>query len=145
MAGYAVIGTLHVLVWNPMAAVPGATLEEIHVVLGRIDASLAAPVVIAWATIGMLLAAAVLTGALWRSASVKTIVTLDLLLLVLGGPTHLVASFPAGLAIADTFATTGWDHAPWGWALYVVSAMALVAVAVVARRKRGTTVPRASR
>lgn len=55
---------------------------------------------------------------------------LDLLILVLGAPSHWFASFPAGMGIADTYVTFGADHAPWGMVLYAVSAAALVALIV---------------
>lgn len=132
VTGYAVAGAFQVLVWNPLASVPGATLDEIHAGLARANESLAAPVVLAWAVIGAVLAAMVLIGALMRSISrMKNVVVLDLLLLVLAAPSHWLASFPAGMGIADAFATTGGDHAPWGMVLYAVSAVALVSLAIV--------------
>lgn len=131
VAGYAVAGAFQVLVWNPLAAVPGATLHEIHAGLARANESLAAPVVLAWAATGVLLAASVLVATLTRSISrVKNVVVLDLLLLVLAAPPHWFAAFPAGMGIADAFATRGGDHAPWGMVLYTVSAVALVALVV---------------
>lgn len=133
VAAYAVAGTLQILVWNPLAAVPGATLEEIHAGLDQANESLAAPTVIAWAIIGFGLAAIVLLRALVRPESrVKDVLALDLLLLVLAAPSHWFAAFPAGMGIADAFATHGGDHAPWGMVLYAISAVALVALSIVA-------------
>lgn len=133
VAAYAVAGTLQILVWNPLAAVPGATLEEIHADLDQANESLAAPTVIAWAIIGFGLAAIVLLRALVRPESrVKDVLALDLLLLVLAAPSHWFAAFPAGMGIADAFATHGGDHAPWGMVLYAISAVALVALSIVA-------------
>lgn len=40
VAAYALAGALQVLVWNPLAAVPGATLEEIHSKLAQANESL---------------------------------------------------------------------------------------------------------
>ncbi|MCU1530840.1 MAG: hypothetical protein JWO49_411 [Arthrobacter sp.] len=133
IAAYVVAGTLQILVWNPLAAVPGATLEEIHAGLDQANESLAAPTVIAWAIIGFGLAALVLLRALIRPKSrVKDVLALDLLLLVLAAPSHWFAAFPAGMGIADAFATHGGDHAPWGMVLYAISAVALAALALVA-------------
>lgn len=127
VAVYAVIGALQILVWNPLAAVPGTTLSEINAELAQANETLAAPLVLTWAVIGMLLAAAVLLAALLGSIPrARVVVMLDLLILVLAAPAHWIASFPAGMGIADTFVTTGADHAPWGTVLYAFSAAALV-------------------
>lgn len=129
VAGYAVVGALQILVWNPLAAVPGATLGEIHTELAQANETMAVPLVVAWAVIGTALAAVVLLAA-WRGsiARVRGVVVLDLLILALGAPSHWFASFPAGMGIADAFATTGGDHTPWGMVLYGVSVAALVAL-----------------
>jgi hypothetical protein len=135
VAAYAVAGTLQTLVWNPLAAVPGATLEEIHAGLDQANESLRAPIVIVWAVMGVLLAAVVVVGAVQRSVlPVQKVLVVDLLLLVLAAPSHWYAAFPAGMGIADAFATHGGDHAPWGRALYAVSALALAALSVVAMK-----------
>lgn len=132
VVGYAVVGALQILVWNPLAAVPESTLSEINSELAQANETLAAPLVLAWAVIGMLLAAAVLLAALLGAISrVRVVVTLDVLILVFAVPAHWVASFPAGMGIADTFATTGADHAPWGMVLYALSAAALVGLIAV--------------
>jgi hypothetical protein len=129
VVGYAVVGALQILVWNPLAAVPGATLGEIHAHLAQANETLAAPQVLAWAVIGTALAGAVLRAAMKRSMTrARGVVALDLLILVLAAPSHWFASFPAGMGIADTYATTGGDHTPWGGVLYTVSAAALVAL-----------------
>lgn len=140
VAGYAFAGTLQTLVWNPLAAVPGATLEVIHAGLDRANETLAAPVVIAWAVLGVALAALVLVRAIVRPDSpVKTVLALDLILLVLAAPSHWFAAFPAGMGIADAFATHGGDHTPWGMVLYAISAAALVALSVLATIKPRVT------
>lgn len=132
VAAYAVAGTLQILVWNPLAAVPGATLPEIHAGLDQANESLAAPTVIGWAVIGVGLAALVLLRVLIRPETrVRHVLALDLLLLVLAAPSHWFAAFPAGMGIADAFATHGGDHAPWGMVLYGISAVALVVLSVL--------------
>ncbi|MGX9899471.1 hypothetical protein ACW0JT_05475 [Arthrobacter sp. SA17] len=135
VAAYTVAGSLQVLVWNPLASVPGASLEEIHSKLAQANESLAPALVLAWASIGIMLAAFVLIGTLRRFiAPMKVVLMLDLILLVLAAPTHWYASFPAGMSLADTFSIGGGDHAPWGKVLYLISGLALVAFA-------GTIVP----
>lgn len=131
VVGYAVVGALQILAWNPLAAVPGATLGEIHARLEQMNETLAAPLVLAWAVIGTALAAAVLFAAVKGSIPrARGVVVLDLLILVLAAPSHWFASFPAGMGIADAYGTTGGDHAPWGMVLYAMSAAALVALIV---------------
>ncbi|WP_069386496.1 hypothetical protein [Cellulosimicrobium cellulans] len=139
--GYALVGALQTLVWNPLAAVPGATLGEIHAELAQADESLSAPLVLGWALVGTLLAAAVLRAA-WQGSVVRVleVVVLDLLILVAAVPSHWFASFPAGMGIADAFGTTGAQHAPWGMVLYAVSAVALL-VLVAGLLVRGRAVP----
>ncbi|ACL41386.1 hypothetical protein Achl_3429 [Pseudarthrobacter chlorophenolicus A6] len=105
--------------------------------MDRANESLAAPVVLIWATTGALLAAAVLIAAFRHPISGKTAASLDLSVLVLAAPAFWMASFPAGMGLADAFAISGGDHAPGGRVLYAVSAASLVAlIAVAARRNR---------
>ncbi|WHP59000.1 hypothetical protein QMY03_19080 [Arthrobacter sp. KFRI-F3372] len=133
--GYVVTGVFQVLVWNPLAAVPGATLDEIHAAMERANESLSAPTVLVWAATGTVLAAGVLIATLRRSISGKTAAVLYLLLLALAAPALMMASFPAGMGLADTFAISGGDHAPWGGALYTVSAVAFLALAMLTVRR----------
>ncbi|MBD8045056.1 hypothetical protein H9638_14685 [Arthrobacter sp. Sa2BUA2] len=94
--------------------------------------SLAVPLVLAWAVIGVLLAGLVLMAAQRDPGlRVSTVVRINLLLLVLAAPSHWFASFPAGMGIADTFATTGGDHTPWGKLLYLVSAVAMIVLVFI--------------
>ncbi|WP_232466120.1 hypothetical protein [Diaminobutyricimonas sp. LJ205] len=130
--GYAIAGSLQILVWNPLAAVPGATLSEIEQGLARASESLGTSLVIGWAIIGGVLAAGILIAAVLRlSVRLPQVVQADLVLLVLAAPTFWAASFPAGMGIADTFHTTGAPHSPWGAPLYAVSAAALLALLVM--------------
>jgi hypothetical protein len=129
VAGYAAVGAVQILVWNPLAAVPGATLAQIRAHLDGSNETLAAPLVLAWAGTGVVLAAAVLLAALVSpGVRLRDVVVLDLLVLALAAPSHWVASFPAGMGIADAFGTTGGDHAPWGMVLYALSTLALLAL-----------------
>lgn len=121
--------------WNPLAAVPGATLDEIHAVMGRANETLSAPTVLVWAATGTVLAAAVLIATLRQTISGKASAVLYLLLLGMAAPSLMIASFPAGMGLADAFAISGGDHAPWGAVLYSVSAVAFLALAVVAVRR----------
>lgn len=121
-ATYSIAGSLQILVWNPQAAVPGATLGEISAAMTRANETLAAPLVITWAATGILLAVGVFMAVASRRLPAEAAASLGLLVVALGAPSHSFASFPAGMGIADTLVTSGGDHAPWGMLLYAVSA-----------------------
>ena len=140
IAAYAIAGALQILIWNPLAAVPGKSLEQIRAEMAAVGESMGEPAVYGMAVIGTGLALTVLAAALlgWIKRP-KTVVLLILALLALGTVARWVASFPAGMGIADTFATHGGDHAPWGWMLHWVSVAAFLALLLVALlgRRRG--------
>lgn len=138
---YSIAGSLQVLVWNPKAAVPGATLEEIAAAMARANETLAVPLVVTWAATGILLAAGVFVAALARQLPGGAAAKLGLVIVALGAPSHWFASFPAGMGLADTFATSGGDHAPWGMVLYAVSAVAFVVLLVLVVRRRSSIKP----
>ncbi|WP_269939597.1 hypothetical protein [Arthrobacter sp. HY1533] len=138
---YSIAGSLQVLVWNPKAAVPGATLEEIAAAMARANETLAVPLVVTWAVTGILLAAGVFVAALAMQLPAGAAAKLGLAIVALGAPSHWFASFPAGMGIADTFATSGGDHAPWGMLLYAVSVVAFAALLVLVVRRRNGIKP----
>ncbi|MFJ4028802.1 hypothetical protein ACIPWF_15620 [Paenarthrobacter sp. NPDC089989] len=137
VVAYAVIGAVQILVWNPLEAVPGMSLAEIYSTVDRAKESLAIPLVLVWSAIGIALGAAVLVAALRRPIGVRTVLALVLLVLILGAPSHLMASFPAGMGLADTFAISGGDYSPWGRLLYGVSALSLISLATLTFRRPG--------
>ncbi|MDI2036935.1 hypothetical protein [Paenarthrobacter nitroguajacolicus] len=143
IAAYAVTAALQILVWNPLAAVPGATLEEIHEGLARSNESISIAAVVTWWSIGTLLAAVVVLLTATRViARMGIVVILDLLILALGAPIYFFTSFSAGMALADAFFISGGDYAPWGGLLCLMSAAALAAaVLVTIFRKRPAPAP----
>ena len=143
LAGYAVVGALQILVWNPLAAVPGATLAEIRAQMAGAHENPGTPLVVAWAVAGILCGAGVLVAALRRKISAAGATTLSLLSIVLGAPSLMVASFPSGMGLADTFGISGGDHAPWGSVLYLASAAALLLLVLflVRSHPRPTPIP----
>lgn len=144
---FATLAALQILVLNPLAAAPGRTLPEIHAEMARWGESLGTPWVLGILLVGVALAVAMLVDA-WRDRSPHPPMYAGgyLGLLTLGTPAYWLASFGAGMALADTFATTGGDHSPWAAPLYVVSGTAwaglIVLLALSARRR---SVPRSSR
>ena len=129
LIAYSIAGAYQSLVWNPLAAVPGATLGEIYAAMDAAGETLGAPRVIAWSAVGVALAVVGLTGTiLERTPRPRRVVAGYLALLVLAAPSHMFVAFTGGMGIADAFATSGGDHAPWGGMLYAASGLALLAL-----------------
>jgi len=143
VALYAIVGVLQVLVWNPMAAVPGETLGDIRAQLAQANAPLTGAAVVTWAIVGMLVSVVVLIFATTRaSVTTELVVAATLVLLVFAAPGHIFVAFGPGISIADTFGVSGADHAPWGGVLYLVSGFALAGLIVLiirAARSRAAT------
>lgn len=139
---YAVVGAFQIKVWNPLAAVPGATLPEIRAEMAVAHEYAGTHLVVAWAVAGILLGAGLLVAALLRKVSAAGATILTLLVIVLGAPTMMFASFAPGMGLADTFDISGGDHAPWGSLLYLASAVALLVLvlSLVRNHPRPTSV-----
>jgi hypothetical protein len=137
LTAYSIAGAYQILVWNPLAAVPGATLPEIYAALDSAGETLGAPRVIAWSAVGVALAVVGLIGTiLERAPRARQIIAGYLALLVLAAPSHMFVAFTGGMGIADAFATSGGDHAPWGGVLYLASGLALLALLGIAGWKK---------
>ncbi|MFJ6538668.1 hypothetical protein ACIQH5_20755 [Paenarthrobacter sp. NPDC091711] len=132
IAAYGLTSALQILVWNPLAAVPGATLDEIHEGLAQANESVSLTAVVTWSSIGTLLGVLVVLLTATRAISrLRTVVILQLLILVLGAPMYFFASFSAGMALADAFFISGGDYTPWGGLLGLVSGAALIGLLLV--------------
>ena len=130
----AALGAVQILVLNPLAAVPGASLAQIQQELAAHDESLGTPFVLAEMGFGVLLAIALLFIAVRIRLPLVVIAGGYLWLLILATPPYFLASFGAGMRRADTFGISGGDYSPWAWPIYLVSALAtggLVAILVI--------------
>lgn len=135
-AAYALIGTLQILVWNPMAAVPGMSLQEIKIAMSSANEQLVEAPVYMWALVGPLLALVVGAFAIVKYPDLPwTVTRFFLTIVMLGMPTYFFASFSPGMSIADAFATSGGDHAPWSNILYGMSLLSLVLLLVTSTKK----------
>lgn len=138
-AAYALIGALQILVWNPMAAVPGMSLQEIKTAMSSANEPLVEAPVYVWALAGPVLALAVGTFSIMKFPDLPwTIARFFLLIIMLGTPTYYFFSFSPGMSIADAFATTGGDHAPWSRILYGMSLLASFLLLVTCAKKDQT-------
>lgn len=129
---YAVFAGLQIQVLNPLAAVPGSSLREISAAVGNTADTMGWGLMIVVLALGPLIAVAI-TVIGWRGRIPAGSMLAALLgLLMLGTPAYFVASFPAGMTLADTFGIGGADHSPWAWVLHLVSLLALIALVAMA-------------
>lgn len=132
VAAYAVWGAVHVLVVNPLAAVPGSSLDEIYAGIADAGQMFSMAWVLGIFGTGVVLAVA----AAWVCIATKTPTIVaaagPLSLLVLGAPAYFMASFGPGMALADTFMISGRSYSAGHLPLYGISALAAVAIIVLA-------------
>lgn len=141
---YAALAAVQILVLNPLAAAPGLTLDDIRADLHGANESLGAEVVFFVLGIGVALAVAVAITVIVRSAPPRLAAMLFLSILTTGVIAYFIASFTAGMGLADTYGIGGGDHSPWSRLLYVTSLASLVAVVTLAvQSARGGRLSRA--
>jgi hypothetical protein len=130
------LGTLHLLVWNPLATVSELTLAEIFAALGARGGIDGGP--LAWAIASTLVTAAAAVGALFgarRGMVTPHQVVTGGLLLIHGTSFFLWwAGFGLGLELADTFGTSGGDASPAGSLLALAGALCLAAAILLQLR-----------
>lgn len=146
VANFAVlgVGAAHILVWNPLARVPGLPLDEIYAQMRAVgEGTGAGGFVAAWAAFWALLTVAyLLATSLPGSAPVLTGRRLVVVGLALIGATcafHWFAGFNMGMSLADAFATGGGDAAWSGPLVAVVGQLALIAALFVGLAPRRAT------
>lgn len=133
VALYAALLAVDALVLDPLAAVPGATLAEIH---RHLDAQgfhvqTDIVVVIALASVGVVLAAGLSVLLLITRATAHVIATVLLAVVVMGGPASFWSGFALGMDVADAYGVGGGDHTVWAGVLYITSLVALIALPFV--------------
>ncbi|MCW1804279.1 hypothetical protein [Brachybacterium squillarum] len=137
---YAAFAALQIQVLNPLATMPGSTLQEIHDAIARRDSedTMGWGLMTVTLLIGPVVAVIAATLGARGRLNAGTVVMIMLGLLSLGSLGYLVASFPAGMTLADTFMVGGADHAPWATVLHTISAVSLFALAgaVISRAVR---------
>lgn len=142
---YAAAAFVQIRVLNPLAAVPGKSVDEIWHEVAVSQGSADIVLVPAILALGPLFGVALLVCALiWLRSAPWTVAASYLGLIVLGTPAYFVASFSPGMNLADTFGINGGDYSPWAQPLYLTSAVAIVlliglaAIAVVVAPRRRT-------
>lgn len=128
-------GVLHISVWNPLAKVPGLSLDEIYSAMSAANESPLAMFVIVWALFwGTAALALPILGSIPRLASFLTPRRIVVMGLLLGGTTasfQWFAGFNMGMSLADTFMTSGGDAAMSGPVIGIVGQAALIAALLI--------------
>lgn len=125
---FVIAAGIQILVREPLATVPGLTLDAIHADLAGQQGGTGVESALGWLGLGAALAV-ILWGFALRYRPPAMIVAIGFLwLLVLGLPGIFAASFLQGMNLADTYYVHGGAHSPGTFALYGVSVLALLAI-----------------
>lgn len=144
--GATAVGVLHVLVWNPIAKVPGRGLDEIYATMVALGESPAWPVamVAVWASgwlalaVVFLLVAVIGRRGILSRFDARRVARTALVAIAGIGLGSWVAGFGMGMSIADAFLTTGGDGSGSGAVLIGIGVVAgvLAAVRIIAPTRR---------
>ncbi|PRB12514.1 hypothetical protein [Microbacterium sp. MYb62] len=130
VTAYAVLAAMQILVWTPLAAAPGLTLEQIRGELSGAGESMNEGMTIAIVGVGVVLALALGVIAVTARAAPMIAAAGFLSLLMFGAPGFFVASFGPGMALADTFMISAGVHLPGVRVFYAISALAALLLAM---------------
>lgn len=130
---YAGLLALNALVLDPLGAVPGQSLAQIHAELTRQGFSVRTDtvIVIVVAAVGVLLAAGLSVLLLITRATAHVMATVLLAVVAFGAPASFWSGFALGMDVADGYGIGGGAQTIWSGVLYVTSLVALIAVPVV--------------
>jgi len=127
-----VLTLLHIAVWNPMAHVPDLALNEIYREMRAAGQWVGFDGTFwIWTIGGVLIAGAYLVVSLVGPHSERQVVVTGLAVIGMIGATDLFPAFGVGMAVADTFATSGADAALSGPLLAIVGQLALVSALLI--------------
>lgn len=145
VTAYAAFAAVQILVLNPLAAAPGLTLEEIRAEMASANESLGQEAAFFILGIGVVLAVGVAVVSIVAKAPPIVPGMTFLALLMFGTVAYFVASFTAGMGLADTFGIGGADYSPWAGPLYGVSVGAAIILVIsgiaISVRNRTSTAP----
>jgi hypothetical protein len=132
-----VVGAIDLLVWNPLAKVPGMELSAIYALMASrdgFDLTTNAVLVVVWAVFWTVPTLGVLAVAAHRAGTGLTPRRIAILMLGLVGGAiffRFFTGFGFGMSIADTFATNGGDGSVVSAVLPYVGQLALAGSAIV--------------
>lgn len=133
VAGVLALGALDLLVWNPLAKVPGYELGTIYaemIAADGFDPAFAATSVAVWGGVWLVAAAGVTVAALTRGGAWLTPRRLGILYLSIVGAAlflRLFAGFSIGMSIADTFGTSGADVSALSQVFHLIGPLSFAA------------------
>lgn len=142
LSAVAILGTLslsllQVFVWDPLAKLPGMTLDEIYAQLdgaGELpSAVLPTTVVVLWVVVAVaaIVCAGLPSPQLQQLMTARRILGFGLLGVGLVGLGHVALGFGMGMSIADAFGTSGADATGVGAAISLAGVAALIVSAFV--------------
>jgi len=144
---YAAVGILSITVWEPMAAMPGLSHDEIvaGIAAGGESHSAGATAAVVCLAPGAIAAVALAALAIAGRMRPLTATVWILGIVALGPIAHFWAGFPMGMAVADAFLIGGGSHQPVPFVLAGVSALAVALVVILsvadARGRRRAAAP----
>ena len=140
------VGTLHIVAWNPLAAVPGLSLDTIYAQMAAAGESPFALLIWMWAAFwsftALAFGVACLIPRIGGRMSARALTTSGLIVVGLTLSFHWIAGFNMGMSLADTFAISGGDAAASGPALSILGQLCLVAIVWLALLPRHTNAGR---
>ena len=133
VAAYAALMAVESLVLDPLAAVPGQSLAQIHSHLTRAGMDVAADIwsVLIFSAVGVVLALVAAFVGLRTNVAAPGLAITFLGILALGAVVTFGNGFALGMDVADAYGISGGDHTIWAGALYTTSLIAAVAIPVV--------------
>ncbi|MEJ1087892.1 hypothetical protein WDU99_06135 [Microbacterium sp. Mu-80] len=144
VALYAAWAAVQILVLNPLAAVPGASLAEVYAEMAAVGERMPVTGVLVFLGIGVVIAVVVAVLSIRSRLDATVTALLFASVLALGVPAYFLASFGPGMSVADAFMVSGADLTPWAAPLYIVSLLAsgaIVGLAVRLARRRPAAAP----
>lgn len=134
--GVVAFGTLHILVWNPLAKMPGMNLGEIYAAMADARQPAGIGIVVTWAVVVALAAIAFPISCSFKKfggpRSTRRIIVTGMMLVATAGATHWIAGFATGMSLADTFGVSGADSAKTGGMLMLTMLLAIIVAVFVA-------------
>ena len=130
VALYATVMAMQALVLDPLAAMPGLTLDQIHAGVretgGRVGWNIAIVIIMAAFGVGLAVVAGVL--GLWKRVPPLTVVSILLGIVTLGAVATFYSGFALRMDVADAYGISGRDYTVWPGVLYITSLVALIAL-----------------
>lgn len=125
------LGVMHIVVWSPLAKVPGMTLDEIYAAMAAAGEGTGVVFIVAWAVCWTLGAVAlpVLVALPFADHRIgrRAIATAGFLLIGTTVFGQWFAGFSMGMGLADTFMTSGADAAATGLVLTWIGQGSIIA------------------